>query len=205
MADYPPFINAYGLIHKILAKIKDAKTPPRFTIDFLGTGLGFTGGSARPFIPFAKKLGLLSSDGAPSELYNKFRDPNHSKSAMAAAIKHGYSQLYDRNEYAHRLDRKGLEGLIIQATGLDKQSSTLKAILGSFTAVIRFADFEAVGLSDSEPKKEGEVLTAPQGDSEPDELKMNLAYTINLNLPKTDDIAVFNAIFRALRENLLKK
>jgi len=39
----------------------------------------------------------------------------------------------------------------------------------------------------------------------PDELKFNLSYTINLNLPKTDDIAVFNAIFRALKENLLKK
>lgn len=33
---------------------------------------------------------------------------------------------------------------------------------------------------------------------------MNLGYTINLNLPATSDIAVFNAIFKSLRENLLR-
>jgi hypothetical protein len=33
---------------------------------------------------------------------------------------------------------------------------------------------------------------------------LNLAYIINLNLPATSDIAVFNAIFKSLKENLLK-
>ena len=42
-------------------------------------------------------------------------------------------------------------------------------------------------------------------DSEADDVKLNLAYTINLVLPKSDDIAVFNAIFKSLREHLLKK
>ncbi len=62
MADYPPFMNAYGNITKILAKVKEAQTPDRFTQDFLGTKLGFSGGSATPFIPFAKRLGLLAPD-----------------------------------------------------------------------------------------------------------------------------------------------
>src|SRR5689334_4261842 len=109
---YPPFMNAYGLIPKILAKIKEAKTPPRFTQDFLGTGLGFASGSAKAFIPFAKRLAILSSDGTPTEIYNSFRNPDHSRSAMARAIKTGYTQLYDRNEYAHKLDRGALEGLL---------------------------------------------------------------------------------------------
>lgn len=33
---------------------------------------------------------------------------------------------------------------------------------------------------------------------------LNLGYTINLNLPATSDAGVYNAIFRSLRENLLK-
>jgi hypothetical protein len=33
---------------------------------------------------------------------------------------------------------------------------------------------------------------------------LNLSYTINLNLPPTSDIAVFNAIFKSLKENLLR-
>jgi len=34
--------------------------------------------------------------------------------------------------------------------------------------------------------------------------KLGLSYTINLNLPATSDIAVFNAIFKSLREHLLR-
>ena len=32
---------------------------------------------------------------------------------------------------------------------------------------------------------------------------MNLSYTINLNLPATSDIGVFNSIFKSLKDNLL--
>ena len=55
MADYPPFMNAYGNVPKILNKIKEAKTPDRFSHDYLSTVLGFSGGSARPFISLAKR------------------------------------------------------------------------------------------------------------------------------------------------------
>ncbi len=33
---------------------------------------------------------------------------------------------------------------------------------------------------------------------------LNLSYTINLHLPATSEVAVFNAIFKSLREHLLK-
>ena len=109
MADYPPFMNAYGNIVKILAKIKEAQTPERFTGDFLGTKLGFTGGSASPFIPFAKRLGLLAPDGTPTDLYKRFRNPQQSKAAIAQAIKNGYPTLYERNEFVHALDQKRID------------------------------------------------------------------------------------------------
>lgn len=201
-AEYPPFMNAYGLIPKILGKIKEAKTPARFTQDFLGTNLGYSSGSAKAFIPFAKRLGLLSTDGTPTDTYNSFRNPDHSKTALAKAIRTGYAKLYDRNEYAQKLDKKGLEGLIIQATGLDKGSQTLRSIVGSFEALKNLADFEEIAPEPApqpEPDDDHEHAEHPSG------VKMNLGYTINLNLPKTDDIAVFNAIFKALKEHLLKK
>jgi len=66
MADYPPFMNATGLIPKILNKIKEAPTPDRFTQDFLATALSFPGGSAKAFIPLAKRLGLIGSAGIPN-------------------------------------------------------------------------------------------------------------------------------------------
>lgn len=101
VADYPPFMNAYGNITKILTKVKEAQTPERFTQDFLGTKLGFSGGSARPFVPFAKRLGLLASDGTPTEIYKRFRNTSQSGAAMAEAIKKGYAKLM--NETSTRM------------------------------------------------------------------------------------------------------
>jgi hypothetical protein len=83
----PPFMNAYGLITKILEKITEAQQPDRFTQDYLTTKLGFSGGSARPVIPLLKRLGFLSSDGTPTQLYSKFRNPETRGIAMAQALR----------------------------------------------------------------------------------------------------------------------
>ncbi len=206
--NYPAFMNATGVISKILDKIKVAATPDRFTQDYIATELGFPGGGAKAFIPLAKKLGLLGTDGTPTELYKQFRNTNEkvSKAAMACAIKNAYADIYSRNEYAHSLKKSDLEGLIVEMTGLEKGNKTIRAIYGTFKALKSFADFKTKPV-------EGELKT-PATPNQPEvsgntgqegELKLNLSYTINLVLPKTDDVAVFSAIFKSLRENLLKK
>ena len=211
-AEYPPFMNGYGTTTKIFAKIKEAQTPDRFTQDFLSTKLGFPGGTAKPFIPLAKRIGFLESDGKPTDLYKGFRNHGHSKAAMAAAIKKGYAQFYERNEYAHDLDKKKLEGLVVEITGLEAGHATTRAIVGTLEALKAFADFnkpQHLGAEAAESQtgtEKAKLLNDPEangGDS--GEIKLNLSYTINLVLPKTDDVAVFNAIFKSLRDNLLNK
>ena len=56
----------------------------------------------------------------------------------------------------------------------------------------------------------GRKLLPLQPDANPaigtdDNVDLRVSYTINLNLPETTDPNVFNAIFTALRDNLLKK
>jgi hypothetical protein len=208
-AEYPPFMNGYGTLTKILNKIKEAQTPDRFTQDFLSTKLGFPGGTAKAFIPLAKRIGFLESDSRPTDLYKSFRNPTQSKAAMAAAMKRGYTQLYERNEYAHDLDKKKLEGLVVELSGLEQGHATVRAIVGTFEALKMFADFSKAELKSSEDEKKGKTETEKgRVDSENERTEgvgLNLAYTINLVLPKTDDVAVFNAIIKSLRDNLLKK
>lgn len=201
-----PFLNAYGNITKVLEKIKSASTPSRFTQDFLGTKLGLPSGSAKPLIPFLKRTGFLNSDGTPSELYKQFRNDAMRGAAAARALKSGYAGLYEINEYAHELKDNELKGVIVQTTGFDSDSSSVKAILGSFKALKAFAKFDGDWSDGTPPVEEREEITdvpsKPKGTGEPT-VGLRLGYTINLNLPATSDIAVFNAIFKSLREHLL--
>ena len=201
-----PFMSGYGRIKTALEKIQTAATPERFTQEYLAGTLGMKGGSARPVIPYLKRAGFLGTDGAPTEIYKEFRNDSKRGSAAARALRKGYSPLFEMNEKAHELNDNELKGLIVQATGAGKDTSTVSAILGSFKALKAFASFKVLpeGTDAKEEQQvEDEVVREQEHDSSGVE-SIRLSYTINLNLPATSDIMVFNAIFRSLKENLLR-
>lgn len=195
-----PYLQAHGNITKALDKIIEAKTPERFTQDFLATKLALTGGAARPVIPFLKRTGFLNPDGTPTPLYSRFRNESQRGAAAAEALRKGYARLYESNEYAHALSDDDLKGLVLQVTGLEKNSSVFRSIIPSFNALKAYADFDA------EPVETPDEVEEPSGEKLPlvkPPAGVNLGYTINLHLPPTSDVAVFNAIFKSLREHLL--
>lgn len=167
------------------------------------------GGTPKPLIPFFKRIGFLATDGSPTELYKRFRNQSESGAAVAEALRIGYQSLYTMNERAHELSDNDLKGLIVQATGSEKGSRMVQAIFGSYKILKQYADFKEKvdgGKKDEHPPPPYVPVPAgSQGGSDSIGAKMNLSYTINLNLPATTDISVFNAIFKSLKENLLKK
>ncbi|MDQ2630704.1 MAG: DUF5343 domain-containing protein [Actinomycetota bacterium] len=204
MAEKPlPYVPSYGQIKTVLGKIKQASTPERFTQDYLATTLDMKGGGPKPLIPFLKRIGFLGSDGAPTDLYKKFRgSPEVSGAAAAQALRIGYQALYQVNEHVHDAKDADLKGLVVQVTGYEEGSSTVRSIIGSFKALKEVARFDLT---------EAEITSEPQPESAngKDLAKgtaisgLSLGYTINLHLPSTSDITVFNAIFKSLREHLL--
>lgn len=199
-----PYLNAPGNITRVLNKIKDAETPARFSQDYLATTLQMPGGSAKPLIPFLKRTGFLASDGTPTELYRRFRGAD-SGAAAADALRTGYKAIYRINEYAHDATDAKLKDLIVQATGAEKGSKTVGAIASSFKAVKAFADFSQPSAADETPRAEPDATRPLTHDTEgglPGGIQ--LGYTINLHLPPTSDIAVFDAIFRSLKEHLVR-
>lgn len=205
----PPFINSTGLISKIFEKIQQAKVPERYTTDFQETVLGYGSGSARPFIPFLKRLGFLESDGRPTDLYKRFRNNDSSGSAMADAMRVGFAEIFRRNDFAYNLSDDRLKNLIVEITGKEPNDSTVAAITGSFKACKQLADFESPSdkMADDEKvapldpsrsmvKHDPSAHTSKKTD-------FRLAYTININLPETTNVEVYNAIFFSLKQNLL--
>jgi hypothetical protein len=218
MASKIPYIGAAGSITKILDKIKEASTPTNFSADFLATKLGFKGGNYRMFISWAKKLGLLNSDGSPTSLYKQFRNPTTSGASLASAFKIGYAELYSRNEYCHDLDKKGLKGLVMEATGEAHDSGKVGKIVDTFFNAKKLADFEAKSVSTGKAEFKRSKTSSNATEYKPlhgdtnrglpqieKKLNLGLNYTINLVLPKTDDPAIYSAIFKSLKENLLNE
>lgn len=213
MAAKLPYMLSTGSIPKILEKIQNAKRPERFTQDFLETKLGHSGGSARPIIPLLKRMGFLGSDGVPTSLYDQFRNAESQGFAVAEGMKNAFSELFDRNEYIYEMSRDKLSGQVIEITGGAKDDRNISAIVGTFFALNELADFEAEAPASSSPNTKTQRPNSP---TEPtpnhaanqiaktDNIELRVGYTINLNLPETNDPEVFNAIFKSLRDHLLK-
>jgi len=211
MAQNLPYLLSPGTLTRAFEKIRKAATPERFSGDFVTTVIGIKGGAGQVLIPFFKRAGLVNSDGTPTELYNQFRNSAQSKKAAAAAFQIAYKNLYERNEFIHQAADDDVKGAIVEITGSEPDSRVVQAIFGTFKAFKTVCDFE--GKLDLEEKavKNGREDHSEKFDEEtpikhqPKKgVGLNLSYTINLNLPATDDIKVFDAIFRSLKDNLLK-
>lgn len=206
-----PYVTATGNIGRALDAIASAATPERVSGDFVKTILKIPGGSGDQMNSFLKKVGFTNPDGTPSSIYKSFRNPASRGTAAAESLKFGYGPLYIRNEYMHQLSDEKLKGLIIEETGLGDDSTVPAMVLASIKAIKKYADFSEktkpldVPLSQVNGGPGGVPLpVALPSNSAAQGVGMNLAYTINLNLPATSDIAVFNAIFKSLRDNLLQ-
>ena len=209
MAETLPYMIAYSRLTDILAKIRAAQTPERFTPDFLSTKLGFSQSSDKAAITLLKRMGFISSEGVPTSRYSQFRNTSNdvSGSAMAEGMRAAYAELYARNEFAHHLKDKDLQGLVVQITGAAPSAPLVKRVVSTFRTLNSFAHFDGTDAPAPEPPPARELQAPPlelPAVVRHDSLGMNLSYTINLNLPATSDTAVFNAIFTALRDNLLR-
>ncbi|BAO30399.1 DUF5343 domain-containing protein [Sulfuritalea hydrogenivorans] len=211
MAASLPYLSAPGAIKTALEKIRSAATPERVTKDFVSTVLQIKGGTGGIIPPYLKRIGFVGSDGAPTDLYKRFRNPATGGAAVADAIRIGYRDLLQANEFFHLLSDRELQALITQVTGAEADSRVTALVFSTLKNLKTFADFDSAAVqSESPPVASPTVESAqppyvprPQSPPTSGGVGLNLSYTINLNLPATSDQAVFNAIFRSLKEHIL--
>jgi hypothetical protein len=99
--------------------------------------------------------------------------------------------------------------MVVEITGLESKSRVVQLVCQTFESLKKQADFDTSPATEKEESRPGEETQKQESERERQsmdrDLDLRLSYTINLVLPKTDDPAVFNAIFRSLRDNLLRK
>jgi hypothetical protein len=200
MVNYPPYVEAYGKLEVFFKKITEAQVPPKVTLDFIYTKLGLKSTSYRAMIPLLRKLGFIDDANIPTTVYKEYRDPMKSRIIMAQQIKKTYKEIFAANEYAYKLKREDVISKLNTVLGTPSDDKYTPKVAATFLALSKLADFEGKVTIKKEPKEEegeGDLTGAPVA-------KLGITYTINLNLPATTDVEVFNAIFKALKENLLR-
>lgn len=203
MANYPPYVFAYGKIDRFFEKIREAAVPPKVTNDFVYTKLGLKSTSFRAMIFLLKKMGFIDDANVPTTAYREYRDAKKSKMIMAQLIKKAYKDLFDTNEYAYKLKKEDIISKLNTVLGTPADDSVTPKVASTFLALCNLADFETKETTEPEEPSEKEKGEQPKIPEHPF-AKLGISYTINLNLPATTDIEIFNAIFKSLKENLLK-
>lgn len=208
-----PYLAASGTLKKILERITEAAQPPKFNTDFLENVLKLKGGAGRAIPPILKKLGMLTTDGVPTELYAKFRTESGRGRAAHQALRNGFPEIFKRSDYAHTVPDNKLRDIIVEITGLNPNEKVVQAIKGTFNAVKSFvpADLDISGedMDTGAGYDEGQIASMGSmpggfGAGTPGNDGIRLAYNINIVLPETSDLKVLNAIFRSIKENLMQ-
>lgn len=208
-----PYLAASGTLKRALERLIDASRPDKFNADFLENVLKLSGGAARGTIPIMKKMGFLTSDAVPTDLYAKFRTEGGRPAASLAGLRNGFPEIFKRSEYAHTVDDNKLRDIILEITGLKSSDPIAQAIKSTFNVVKSFipagadltgndddlgAQDENVGILANQNGQEDVVRNIGRGSK-----SVGLVYNINIVLPETSDLKVLNAIFRSVKENLL--
>lgn len=204
-----PYMASIGNIDAIIQKIRGAGTPPRFTHEFLSSTLGFRSSNDRGIIKVLRSLGMTTSDGTPTERYNAFKNELTGGLALADGLRDGWSNLYLADQLAHERTPTELQQIFKTVTG--KSDAVAKKMATTFTALAKHADFSSVEQStpddrtdqDSHSDDAVETLSPRVAGRSSDLPLINLRHDVHLHLPPTTDVAVYTAIFRALRDELL--
>ena len=192
----------------IMEAIVAGTAPERFTQAHL-KGIGFQSSNDRAVIPLLKDLGFLTDDGAPTDRYHEYRDQSRSKTVMAKALTDAYTDLFTINANPTKDDRPLIEGRFKSTHNASDRVAKEQAT--TFFALLPLADLQALrdgvppqGDTPNEPgKPDPETLAPSEPTPKPPRSPLALRYNIEVHLPATKDVAVYNAIFKSLREHLI--
>jgi len=205
--DQYPFVVSNNRIGPFLDALGTAARPPKLTQDFLRS-LGFTSTNDRALIPLFRKLGFLNGDGAPTEAFDVLRVKETRGAILAEKLRELYADLFAINTSMQDASDNDLRGAISRITG--KDAATVARYASTFRALANLADFRAQTAPKAEPIKVVEA-NASQPPSPSTTYNMpppvgqrptEFHYNIQIHLPATNDVAIYNAIFRSLKENL---
>lgn len=204
--------NAYLITTKnlssIINSVVSAKAPERFTNKFL-EDLGFKSSNDRLYVGLFKALGLIDEAGQPTPRYYEFIDQTQTAHILAIAIEEAYEDLFNLRKDAQNMSNDEVKNKLKTLTQGQKSDTVLGNMASTFKALCSLADWnkqtstpteepQEVASRSEPPMREAPITTQTKQISD-----MNLHYNIQIHLPETTNMAVYDAIFQSLKKHLL--
>ena len=191
----------------VINSVVSAKAPERFTNKFL-ENLNFKSSNDRLYVGMFKALGLIDESGAPTSRYYEFIDQTQTARVLARGIEEAYEDLFNLRKDAYNLTVDEVKNKLKTLTQGQKSDNVLGWMANTFKGLCELADW-----SREEIKEPVKVVTSPvvnipsesnrNAPAGENSHNMNLHYNIQIHLPETTNMAVYDAIFQSLKKHLL--
>lgn len=202
MAESYPYTVSNNKVGPILARIRSAAKPERFTRETLQVW-GFGASNDRAMVGVLKELGFLNESNVPTQHYDRLRDPTDAPYVLAERMRALYSEIFAIDDNIAKAPESEIKGAMSRVTGKDDES--VKRYYATFKTLASLANFEpkstrGAKLEQKEAEKKEEPTRVEVNHGK--ERKSDFHYNIQIHLPVTTDITVYNAIFKSLKDNL---
>jgi len=202
--------QVYGQFPEFFAKLQEGQAPTNFTQQHL-KDIGFQSSNHRALIPLLKAIGFLSASGTPTDRYHAYRDKSQARQVLGAAIKEAYSDLFVIKSHPAEKDKALIEGKFKSVH--NATDTTADRMARTFFALLKLADIDhtpapiakhADEISTPQTPIDAKGSTSDTTSHAPVKIAApGLHYNIQIHLPATKDVEVYNAIFKSLKEHLI--
>lgn len=204
-------------INSIFDALLQAEAPKKMTSDFLEK-LGFKSSNDRKYISLFKSLGLINENGEPTNKYCSFLDKSISKKVIAQSIKESYKELFSVNKEAYKMTNEEVKNKLRTIIKGEKTEHVISLIASTFVDLCNYAGVESfqddisynIDTSESDDNNfdiaentENLIKNDTNLSDSKNIRNMNLHYNIQIHLPETTSIEVYDAIFQSLKKHLI--
>jgi Family of unknown function (DUF5343) len=207
--------QVYSQLPKFFETLRAGTAPSTFTRQFL-KDIDYKSSNHHAFIPLLKGLGFLTSDGTPTDRYRQFLDGSRWQKILAEAVREAYGDIFVLKAKPTNADLQMIAGKYKSTYNLSDTQAERSA--RTFLALLALCDPDTLYGSAKPSQSEAEQpdqtpIFAPISSTAPAEKNGNgypsvkppvgLHYNVQIHLPATKDVEVYNAIFKSLREHLI--
>lgn len=202
LINYPSLANVEKL-PEMFAAIQKAAVPSKFTYRYFAK-LGFTSSNDRGFVPLLEFLGFIDEDSRPTVHYLRMRDKNDFPVVLAQLFKESYNDVFAINPNILKAPKDEVINIFNRLTGKDEKDVLQSVLTFESTSNLAQISKDMSGTASEYVSNDQSSSDSPHASSTPSKFSLQKALTLNitLNLPNSTDSAVYDAIFRSIKENL---